>query len=270
MKSDNKPSAEKLFVSPEDLSKVFELAATEESTALGVFFMTLLRSKVFVPTGIRGKSEVPLVGNLDTRDVGMVTTQYEGDPCVPIFSELEFLYSWMGYEAPYRAIDFSSLLWLVPKNHCLYINSGQEIGREITAWEIEMLKEGGEEAIAEIVLCCMDECSYGVEVNSDSRLFADFKRALIPIFEVYPELIEAFIVGVKEEGAKLERPVIGLRYKEATSEQKKYIKSEIERTAAELIPAEQGVLMIVDDLESDSCSAAAFFEDAKPCYIVCK
>lgn len=228
-------------------------AADEKPGAAEAFYELLLRSEVYVPTQGGGNGEVSEIGNSHVDELGFVTVDYEGQECLPIFSEPSFLYQWAGNEVPYVKKNFSSLIWLIGETW-LYLDSNQEAGKEITAWEIELLKKG-KDSIPELVAASSENPFLELEVETNSELFKELKRQLIPVLELSQKLVEAFIVGIKQDGQT--RPMLGLRYNNVADSERKYIREELQHVSDDIV--------IVDDLGAGPNDN--FFREATPFFI---
>ena len=243
-----------------EIAKLLNDAADDKPGAAEAFFELLLRSDIYIPT----EGQVPQtntaseIGKSHVDDLGFVTVSYEGQECLPIFSDLNYLYHWAEREIPYSKKSFSSLLWLVGNNLWLYLDSNQEVGKEISAWEISLLRKG-KDAIAELVAASGDNGLLSVEVEIGSDLYPELKRKLLPVLELSKNLDEAFIVAVKEDGSENSKPTLGLKYSQITSAERQYLRDEFR-----LVGEDYG-LVIFDDLGSGSNDN--LFTDATPFFI---
>lgn len=237
-----------------ELAKLLIDAADEKPGAAEAFYELLLRSEVFIPTQGANGNKVSELGTSHIDELGFVTVDYEGQECLPIFSQESFLTQWAEREMTFTKKSFSSLLWLIGDSTWLYLDANQQAGKEITSWEIELLKKG-KDAIPELVAASYDNPLLELEVETNSELFLDLKRKLIPVLELSSKLDEAFIVGIKD-GENL-KPMLGLKYNKAAAAERKYIREELQQVSEEVV--------IVDDVGSGSNDN--FFTEATPFYI---
>lgn len=245
-----------------DLSKLLNDAADEKVGAAESFFELLLDSEVYIP--VQGQAEKnPAnieIGKAHVDSLGYLTLDYEGNECLPIFTEESYLHHWAKREIGVAKKDFKSLLWLLGDSLWLYIDPDQEIGKEITAWEVSMLKKG-KEAIPDVVAALGDgEQSIDLEVDNDSDLYPELKRKLLPILELAKSLDEAFLISVKDDNSESKSAMLGLRYAEDDKTQKQFIRDELNFLEANII--------VVDNLGSGPNDT--LFEGARPFFIAQK
>lgn len=253
---------------------LLEAAAEGRPGAAEAFFEMLLESRVFVgvdPAKAKATPADPMIiGEVKNEEHGLITVTYDAKECVPIFSEKAFLEKWAGVDLPVQEIEMKKLLWMIGEETWLYLNSNQEVGREITPWEIARLKQGVD-AIPEIVAAENDNPLEDIEVRSDSELYPELKRELLPVLEIYPELQEAFIVAVKEGGSEMEKPLVGVKYAKIPKAKRLYLNGEIEALLKDFMPEEHmAASVVIDDLGDPSSPNHSLFEDATPFYIATK
>ena len=237
------------------LAILLEDAADEKPGAAEAFYELLLNSEVFIPTHST-KEKIFEVGSSHADQLGFMTINYEGQECLPIFSQESFIYEWAGKEVSFTKKSFSSLLWLVG-DMWLYLDSNQLAGKEITAWEIELLKKG-KDTIPELVAASSENPLLELEVETNSDLFAELKRQVIPVLELSSKLEAAFMVGIKDDGNT--KPMLGLKYGKVTDAERKYIRDELLQVSEQLL--------IVDDIGVGASDS--FFNDATPFFIAQK
>ncbi len=258
---------------PKELTKLLEDAAADKPGAAEAFFQTLLRSEVYVPVKPGSQAEswkggaLPEVGEGGLSQFGFATVEYEGSECLPIFSEEEFVAHWAEREQGSVLKEFKSLIWIVGSDLWMYLNPNQEVGKEITSWELEAIREGGEEAIKDLVAALNDEPLADIEVRSANDLFPKLRQSLIGAVDIHPEIEEAFLVAVKEGGSEHERPMVGIRYSKATKPKRDYVKNEIEETAKDFESEGAAYVFVIDDLGDKSSPNHALFDEATPFYI---
>ncbi len=237
--------------------------------ALRDFYEALLRSRVWFPLRSikKGEGRIERVGDRRSEESDFVVAEFEGRRFVPIFSEPEFVGDWAEQDVTSSAKEFSSLLWLLDDETHFYLNAKQEVGKEITLWEIELLRRGLE-AVPELVAEETEEIeiSEEVEVRSSSDLFPELKKQLLPVLEIYEELEEAFLISVKQSSGLPEVPMLGIRYAVIAPDKREYVRSELENIARSHLGEAAGLLNIVDNLDSPICAHGEFFSDATPFY----
>lgn len=249
------------------LTALLSRAADAEPGAAAEFFRELLAATVFtaLERGRTAPAVSPIVGEKPLAELGYMIVHYQGNQALPIFTEPEFVEQWADEELPVHPLPFRELVQWVPQGMWLYVNPGQEVGKEFTPWEIEGLRQGVD-AIPDLV-AALDEHSEVEEfvINTSRDLFPDFKEQLRPILEIYPELREAFLVTMQEGDQGLPKPVLGIRYEGIPEAKRIYLRSEFERASEEFLPPESQ-LMIVEDLQNPTSPNHRLFEEATPFY----
>ena len=237
-----------------ELTMLLEDAANGRPGAAAAFFERLLSADVFVPTRLQDGDAVPVI------------IEYADSECIPIFSQEEFVAKWSPDHEGIEQRKFSSLIWTVEDGVWLYLNASQDVGKEITAWEIEQCRRGVE-AVPELVAAIGEEPLAEIEVRSNRDVFPELKQNIMSSLEVYPELEEAFLVAVKEGHDSAEKPLIGLKWggqKSATEGKRAYIRSEIQSIAEEHSPTSGAT--VLDDLDDPDSPNHTLFSDATPFY----
>ena len=244
-----------------ELAKLLNDAADEKPGAAESFFELLLESEVYIPIQKDSKKSAKSVeiGKAHVDQLGYLTVDYEGKECLPIFSEEDFLHHWAKREIGVAKKDFKSLLWLVGEELWLYIDPEQEIGKEITAWEISMLKKG-KDAIPDLVAALGGEQAFDLEVDNSSNLYPELKRKLLSVLELAKNLEEAFLISVKDDNSESTSAMLGLKYSEDDKTQKEFIRKEVGYF-------EENIL-VVDNLGSGPNDT--LFDGATPFYITQK
>lgn len=259
----------------QELTRLLEAAADDRQGAVEAFFERLLRSSVYVPLtapvipeqiGDRPLPMEELQGGLAGDGQGkhnFATVDYDGKECIPIFSERPFVLDWADKELPCAYKPFKTILWLLGGETSLYLNPSQQVGKELTAWEIDLLKQGPD-AIPELAAAVRDEPLSELEVRADADMYPEFKKKLLPILELYEELEQAFLVAVKEGGTDSEKPMIGLRWSGGNKGKREYVRSELENAAAEHRPGGIDSIFVADDLDQPRSPNLSIFEGVTP------
>ena len=186
---------------------------------------------------------------------------------LPIFSDELYLQDWLGEEAPFEKVRFASLIWEVEKETWMHLNPGQEVGKEISPWEIELLKQGPD-AVPEIA-AEISGVSEDIEVRSDPDLFPDLKRQLRPVLELFAEIEEAFLVSVTSPEMGEGCPILGLRHKGLDTKKLDYLNGEL-RTIVEQHFDTDKDLVFVKDIDNKKDPNVIFFREVTPFYIAQK
>ena len=256
-----------------ELTRLLGDAADEREGAAEAFFELLLRSTVYVPLepGISSEqasaaAEKPVVvGEGAQKALGYLSVLHEGKELIPIFTEQDFVAVWAKKEVESVAVTFKYLIWAISDDISLYLNPEQEVGKELTPWEIERLKEGAD-AIAELVAELSEDRDEGIEVRSHGEIFPELQTKLLPILEIYPELREAFMIALKDYSSADERPVLGIRYANIPEAKRLYLRAEFEAVANDNLRSHLQ-MMVCDDLGEANSPNEGMIRDATPFYV---
>lgn len=258
-----------------ELTKLLHDAADDRPGAVEAFFELLLRSKVYVPlrADVRAgetiaRAQVPILGDSSIGELGFLTVTHEGKETLPIFTEQSFVAEWAEREIPSEAKEFKSLIWLVGDDVSLYLNAAQDVGKELTPWEVVQLRRGVE-AIPDLVEALGEDTDEEISVRPGDDVFPELVRAVRPILEIYAELREAFLAAVSDYEGADERPVIGIRYEKITDAKRVYVRSELEAISRDILPSHQR-LMVLDDLGDKFSPNAGMFQGMTPFYFAQK
>lgn len=251
-----------------NLTRLLEIAADGKEAAMQHFFEELLAGSVFVVhrVGFNRDSvnRAPVIGQSHLASLGYLTVQYEGVEALPIFTEEDFAHRWTEAEVPVERRDFKTLLNLVGDSW-MYLNPGQEVGKELTSWEIEQLRQGPD-AIPDIVRELLEgEMGPSFEVRSGEEYFPGFTDKLKSVFELAPELEEAYFGAMFEDDSQSPIPTLGLKYRALKQEKRSYLREEFKQVSEDLLP-QHTQLFLVDDLEHKGSPNWRLFEDLQPFY----
>ncbi|MCB0322043.1 MAG: SseB family protein [Bdellovibrionales bacterium] len=257
----------------QELTRLLEDAANDQPGATEAFFQAFIRSRVYAPVrpGTNAEqwsgAELPSVGEGRLEDFGFLTVDYQGSECLPVFTEREFLLHWAEREIPFLRKEVRSLVWILGEDTWLYLNPNQELGKEFTPWELELIRQGGEDASGELAAAAHEQPLGEVEVRPGNDVFPNLRRSLYSVVELHPEIEEAFLVAVKEGGAEAERPMVGIRFSKVHAQKRDYLRQEMEETAKSHKGEGAEYLFIVDDLHEGESPHRAFFADVTPFYL---
>ncbi len=244
-----------------ELGQSLKKASEGQEADIQEFFINLLNAKIFVPS-VNSSSPTPTVGHTKTEeDTNYVFIDYEEARCVPIFSSEEFLLEWAEKELPFTEEPFSQFLWKMPHNTWAYLNPGQEIGKELSPWELELLKLGPD-SIEELIHGVKETEQEDFEIEDATEVLNQAKIPLENILEAYPTIEECFLLSLKEAETQSERALLGIRHNaELDLEKREQIRNEIASALKDLIPKPHSEAFIVDDLMDPNSMNHTLFLD---------
>ncbi len=245
-------------------------AANGKAQALAKFYEALLEAKVFYMPKIKKESkQISTIGGSHAEEFGLETVIEANQEILPIFSEEAFLRVWNDDpDVIIKEIEFKKLIWLLGNKISLHFNPAQEVGKEISPWEIELLKSG-KDSIPELLAEIEGNESQEIDLRSGPELFPELKVNLLPILEIYPELEEAFLITYREDENSPEQPVLGIKYNKLDQKKRAYLKTEFENASQEFLPPQQQ-LSIIDDLDNPQSHNQKLFLHATPFYFAQK
>lgn len=249
------------------LTTSLQSAGSGTNREIELFFIELLKSSVFVPLK---KEEVKInssnIGNYKKEDLPYMFVKHEENSFLPIFSEENFLHHWAEREILLTEEKLSSLIWTLPQNTWLYLNPNQDIGKEISPWEVELLKRG-EDAIADLVEGVIESEQDDLVIDLPNEYLLPLTNVLVPILEIYDSLLEAFLISIREDESKHPRAIIGIKYDSSISNEKKdYIRKEIQDAAEQHLVKPYTEVFIIDDLGEEKSISHNLFLDVSPFY----
>lgn len=171
------------------VAELLERASSGGAADIASFFRALLQATVWVPLNTRADTRKRERSLFDENN--FLTVRHQGREILPIFSSEQFLVAWSSQHSQSTSLPFASLLLRSPDNLWLYLDAGQEIGKEISPWEVILLRQG-EEAIPELVADLVDTIPPGLELHPEPDYPPEFEPALKVILESYSEVREAF------------------------------------------------------------------------------
>jgi len=154
----------------------------------------------------------------------------------------------------------------MPHNVWAYLNPAQDIGKEISPWEIELLKLGPD-SIEELVHGVKETEQEDFEITEASETLKQAKTPPLNILEAYPSIEECFLLTLKEAESKSDRALVGLKYNtELTPEAKDLVREEISSALKDLLPRPLSDAFIVDDLLDPNSMNHTLFIDYSAFY----
>ncbi len=244
-----------------DLNTALIKASEGQEEDVKAFFAALLECKLFIPSVTNAKA-TPTIGHTkNEEDTNYVFIDYEESRCTPVFSSEENLREWAEKEIPFVEEEFSQFLWKMPHNTWAYLNPGQDVGKELSPWELELLKLGPD-SFDELVHGVKETEQEDFEINEATEIINQAKAPLINILESYPTIEECFLLSLKEAESNSERALVGIKHSpEISKEKKELIRTEISSALRDLLPKPQSDAFIVDDLSDPNSMNHTLFLD---------
>lgn len=253
------------------LTEILDQASLSKPGAIKRFYQELLDAEVFIPLDPQKKATPlsPLDLGSKEKPNPYIEIEVEGHCVIPIFSEKNFVAQWAGKPFEYKSAKFSQLIWTINEDTWLHLNPAQEVGKELSPWELKRLQEG-KAAAADLAAELGEEIQEHpeIEVRTGNHLYPEARKTILSIVEAYESVEAAFLVEVRERGAGT-RPLVGLSIIGLSDEKKLQLRHELIDAIQPTLPT--GVLLgVVDDLAEQGSPNARIFEEATPFYFAQK
>ena len=152
------------------------------------FFQAFLEGPLFVPERVQ---EMPLSHEpkYENAFLNILGVQDQDRVVVPAFSQPEYIEEWARIALKYRTCTGTQLCEMIPAGWWLCVNPGAEVEKEISPWEINLLRGGSQNlgALVEEIRSSEDIGAfhlYPIEPNAFPELRANLIRCVSTISEV--------------------------------------------------------------------------------------
>lgn len=132
-----------------NITTLLQRAAEGDESAASLFF-ALFPQVIWHAPG-RGNLEEPGGVEYPNDFYGFLAVKTAECTIIPVFSELRFAEEWAGRPLQCREVTGRHLLETLPEEWWIGVNPGQEIEKELSPWEITLIKKEHPEAIKELV-----------------------------------------------------------------------------------------------------------------------
>lgn len=147
-----------------NLEQLMIEAADGSKESAAAFYSSLLEEKIFVVDRFQSAplSDPPKYPDEFFNILGIQTPKRV---YVPVFSKAEHITTWASTSLTHREIKGADLLKQIPEDWWLIFNPGQEIEKELSAWELNHLR-AGKESISEIINEIFHEDELEIELEA--------------------------------------------------------------------------------------------------------
>lgn len=245
------------------LSSRLDAAAEGDPIATRAFFEELLSSSVYIVDASKDASGRTSAAT-GSKSPELQFVRIEDRIVLPVFSESSFVVTWAQREVATVVKSFKAILHFLDGNVWIHLNPNQPVGKELSPWELDLLRQGPD-TIPEIVAELCEEYDSDVEVVETDESDEELKRALIALLEAYHEVREGFLVRIRKEGDTTFQPALGLVL-EATDElRRKALQEELEATVTRHVQSSAD-LYVLDDLANTKSQNWILFRQLTPFY----
>ncbi|MDD2942884.1 MAG: SseB family protein [bacterium] len=234
------------------------------------FYRELLMSSVFVPesaqTQDKNESKPILVGQTPENAQNWILVRAENIRYLPVFTCEEYGTDWASpSRLKFSYCSIKTLLWSLNPDTHIYLNPGQDIGKEFTPWEISQLKLGSE-AIPELIAELAPLPDSGIEVIKDPKRHEKLQRSLRGVLDIFPEIDEAFLLELARE-ERDPQLLLALAMDNTSAELSQRIETAVRNLREDSFSANDLPLSIIFDIWNSASPHRQLFISAKPFYI---
>ena len=237
-------------MSAADLTTLLQIAASGDPSAVKDFYTELLNSSVFIP--LQAAQPLRFVDNDHT--------------CIPAFFSDTSALLWAEGKYPVEKRAFRQLLQSIRENEWMLLNPGEELGKELSPWEISTLLQGPE-SIEELISELEFLPNVEVDVDHSTSLCPRFREQARSILDQYPPITEAFLIRVTtREPNETEKIMLGLKSTNLHPSKESAMLQELQDLAhnsSELL----GGLTVITDLNQRTNPNVLLFDGATPFYM---
>jgi len=177
-----------------EIGALLAAAAAGDSAAVRRFYTALIAGPLFVP---ERQQERPLTDSprYPNDFVNILGVQDRERVVVPVFSDASLIEQWCGVQLRYRSMSGTQLFQLLPDGWWLTINPGAEVEKEISPWEVDLLRGGTASigALAEELEAERASSTVQLQVPGPDE-YAGLREALAVIAPTLPELKHLFLL----------------------------------------------------------------------------
>ena len=180
----------------ERLEALMDAASRESMEAARDFFEELLKAELFVPSRFQEQplSDAPEYPNPFFNLLGV---QAPDAVFIPVFTCTDYLEDWAGMPMAAEKITGAKLVEKVPEEWWVTINPDQEVGKELSPWEIDLLRGGEIDAIIEELESCNSEpVTFTATEDSEE---VELKQLLRQIAEQQEEVVRLYLAKCVSE-----------------------------------------------------------------------
>ncbi len=236
-----------------------------DSRAVRTFFECLLGARFLVPERHQDRplSDTPPYPNDLLNILGI---KAPGRVIVPIFTRGELIEGWCGVALRHRTMGFAELLAIMPDEWWLCLNPGAEVEKEISPWELGLLKSGPQ-VIDELIAEFESENSaptVQIRAPGDTE-YGELRRGLLDYAAGEPQVARLFLL--REEGGEHREPIVLVGVECFSSERPVLdrIKGTVEAEAARGLIGGEAARILVGGKETNNF-ALTLFRNAEPLF----
>lgn len=227
------------------------------------FFEAFLKGPLYVPNRAQN-SQLSHQPEYPNEFVSVMGVQDSERVIIPVFSSPSFISEWASQNFEYRKFSGEQLLDILPQGWWLSVNPGQDVGKDISPWEIEMLK-AGDRSFDELIQEIIDGESEDNALEISPLLPEEhnsFKQALIEYVKDITYVSELFLGSVKKEQSY--EVIVGLAIDSVHTDQIESLRDKIRKFCEPYFIGNTPIKIIVDHNESNLLLGT--FADILPVY----
>ena len=258
-----------MAAAPVDLTKLLIRAASGDVAAAKAFYLGLLQAEVFgLLNAERQETSLQVGVSGETQQHWNFVRVREGQRALlPIFFSQQLASDWSEDRFAVSKRSFAQLIETVGEGEWMIINPGEDVGKELSPWEIQCLRQGPE-TVDELISELEYLPNLEVDVDRSSDLCPRFREQARTILDQYPEVTEAFLIqATTREEQETQRTLVGLHTADLTAVREQLLLEELQSLAHNSSEV-SGRLTIVSDLNQRANPNVILFDGATPFYLV--
>jgi len=204
-----------------EMEELLALAASGDRASARAFFEKFLTFEFYVPCRFQqaALTDSPQYPN---DFFNMLGIKRSDAVIIPIFTQADHILNWSGQSFSFKTYSGRKITELIPEGWYVWVNAGQEVEKELTAWEIEQLKIEAYEDLVEENFANLEELS-PIQISKLGQ--NDYAELLLLLKKEagLDKSIKALYLLKEEsldsEGEKVERLLFGIESKHSSYNQ---------------------------------------------------
>ncbi len=221
---------------PISLAELLPRCQAGDRMALVDFYQSLLLGSVLIPSRFQ-KNTISNQARYPDDFFGLLALQGKEQVFIPVFTSEPVMRQWCPESLTYDPVSFPKLLARVPSDWWIVLNPGQEVEKEFSPWEIDLLR-GGTGSIGELIDELLGEKVAG-EVSIRGIFPSEFPslQKEIVAYAAQDPRVELVYAAMEERGQNLEpHLILGVSITPSAAHELEIVRTQIQTiTQAELI-----------------------------------
>jgi len=218
------------------IESALDRAAAGDVAAGRLFLQLFLTTPLVVPNR---RQTVPMGGlaTYPSELISLLALDDGGRSLVPVFSQETFVSDWCGRDLQTRTLTGSELLAILPDTWWVGVNLGREASKELSPWELNLLKTNRPDALDEIIreIFSISEDDLPDYEPFDEKHSPDLTAALAAYAQSEPDIVAITLVReviVRNGSRQVNRLLVGFSAPRASASARAQLQDSLSRRAA--------------------------------------